>query len=141
MTEIILDMDTLNNLRAFEKITRTKAIDCINSETRITFIVPPRQLSHAIGRNAANVRRLREIMKKQVDIIEFSDDPEEFIRNIFHRFRVLRIEIKNGEHGLTAYVYVRPLDKGKAIGKNGSNLRRAENILKRHFGIENIYIQ
>ena len=140
MGEIVIDMDTLNNMRMFEQITRIKPIDCISDETRIVFVVPAKKLSQAIGKNAANVKKIREIVKKNVDIIEFSDDPEKFVRNIFYRFHVNRVEFVNTEKGLTVYVYVRPDEKGRAIGRSGSNLRMAERILQRHYEVSEVYI-
>lgn len=141
MVEITIDLETMNLIKVFERVTRTKVVDCIFDDRKMIFVVPSRKISQALGKNGANVRKLRDILKKNIDIVEYSDDPEVFIKNIFHRFRVRGVDINNMPRGLVAYVHVDPVDKGKAIGKAGSNLKLASTLVKRHFGVDEVYIQ
>ena len=37
-------------------------------------------------------------------------------------------------------MFVQPKDRARAIGKNGITLKRSKAILKRHFNIDNVFI-
>jgi len=131
---VVIDSDTLKLISLFERMTRARVKDClpVEGEDRIIFVVNKGSLRNALGKKGDNVRMLREKIHKIVDIIEYSDDPERFIRNIFHNFKVKKVKIDNGASGLTAFVSVDAKDKGRAIGREGRNLKLARKILARH---------
>ena len=133
MATIKLTDKTLRYISLFEDSTKVQVIDCFERGDTIYFITPPGQLPLAIGRNGSNVRRLRQLMNKNIKIIEHSPEPETFIRNIFHGFSILEIRIKDTNDGkkLIAYVSVNPREKGKIIGLESRNLKIAREILNR----------
>jgi N utilization substance protein A len=140
---VVIDSDTLQLISLFERMTRARVKDClpVEGEDRIVFVVNKGSLRNALGKRGENVKKLRERIKKIVDVIEYSPDPEKFVRNIFHNFKVKKVKIDNGASGLTAYVTVDPKDKGRAIGREGKNLKLARKILARHHkDIANIMI-
>ena len=164
---VTLDSNTLQLINLFERETRARVKDCIpvEGEDRIIFVVEKGHLRQALGKKGDNVRNLREKLKKVIDVIEYSPNPERFVRNIFHNFKVLEIRkmfltnlsgfvrnifhnfkvleirIDNGASGLTAFVKVEAKDKGRAIGKEGKNLKLARKVLLRHHqNVTNIMI-
>ena len=127
----------------FENITSTVVKDCIidDERNRIIFLIKPGQAALAVGRNGINVKRLREILNKNIEIVEFSDKPEELIRNSLYPARVTSVRVvTTADKRKIALVSVPPADKGLAIGKNGRNISRARIIAKRYFDIEKIVI-
>lgn len=140
MTNIKLDQNTLRYITVFEKVTRTRVIDCIESEDKLVFIVAPGQIRLAVGKRGENVKKLHEMFKKNLDVIEHSTDPERFLRNIFHKFMVKGVEIEKRGPRFHATVSVESKDKGKVIGKGGKNLKLAKDILARHTDIDSISI-
>lgn len=142
MVNITLNMDSLQNIQLFERITKTKAVDCINTKTRILYIVPPKCLGKAVGKAGANAKRLRDILKKNVEIIEYSPDLQRFVRNLFSRFKVKEVTVKKVEEGVVVYVKVGPGQKARAIGMDGTNLRFSLDVVRRHFNnVREIYLQ
>ncbi len=140
MTNITLDGNALRYISVFEKVTRTQVKDCIVTPDKLVYIVVNGQIGAAIGKKGENVRRLHELLKRNLDIIEYSDDPEKFVRNIFHNFRIRSVEIEMRGRRIHATVSVESKDKGKIIGKDGRNLRLAKDILGRHTDIQSLSI-
>jgi N utilization substance protein A len=81
-----------------------------------------------------------EMFKKNLDVIEYSDDPERFLRNIFHNYKIKDVEIEKRGNKIHAIVSVESKDKGKIIGKDGRNLKLAREILGRHHDIQGLTI-
>lgn len=140
MTNITLDGNALRYISLFEKVTKTNVKDCIETQDKLVFVVAKGQIGAAVGKKGENVKRLHEMFKKNLDIIEYSDDPERFLKNIFHNFKIQRIEIERRGSKVHATVSVESKDKGKIIGKDGKNLKLARDILSRHHDIESLSI-
>ncbi|MCK4614255.1 MAG: NusA-like transcription termination signal-binding factor [Thermoplasmata archaeon] len=138
MSGIKLTNEDLSYIAAFEGMTRIQVKDCVILEDRIIFVV--KDLRKALGKDSSNVRRLKEAIGKNVDVIGYSSKPEKFVKNIFHNYRVKEVNIEDMNGTPTAVVKIEPGDKGRAIGKNRKNLNVAEEILSRHFSIEKIFI-
>jgi N utilization substance protein A len=78
---------------------------------------------------------------KKHEIIEYSDNPQQFIKNALKPARIKEIRISERPDGKTiAVVTVNPKDKGVAIGKNGKNAERIRFLAKRYFQIQNVSI-
>ena len=127
----------------FENLTGAVAKDCIIDEAmgRIIFVVRPGDMGLAIGRNGINVKRLRGIIGKQIEIVEYADKPEDFLKNVLLPAKIRAIRIAKMPDGRKiAHVTVEPQDKGIAIGKNGRNIARARLLMKRYFDIDHVKI-
>ena len=140
MADIKLTEETLRYMSLFERVTSTSPLDCMEHEEKLIFVVNKKRLGLAIGKSGENLKRLRELCKRPVEIIGYSQDPEAFIRSIFHTSRVKEVVLDRKDGKLTAYVKVDVQDKGKTIGKGGKNLRFAKELAQRHSEVENIVI-
>ncbi|MEM2995302.1 MAG: NusA-like transcription termination signal-binding factor [Candidatus Bathyarchaeia archaeon] len=127
----------------FESITGASVKDCIVDEEqgRVIFVVNEGQIGVAIGKGGRNIRTLEKMTGKKHEIIEYSDDPAQFIKNALKPAVVKEVRITPKPDGKTiAVVTVNPRDKGVAIGKNGRNAERLRFLAKRYFQIQNISI-
>ncbi|MEW5936301.1 MAG: NusA-like transcription termination signal-binding factor [Candidatus Thermoplasmatota archaeon] len=140
MTEITITQDTLGAIALFERITRTTVVDCIDSEDKIVFIVRQGEVKTAVGKDGDNVLRLFKRFNKNIQIVEFSHDPAEFVRNVFYGYKVQKVEIEQRNNIIHATVTVDPKEKAKAIGKAGKNLRLMRNIINRHHNIQSVSV-
>src|SRR3989304_2734902 len=68
--EKVFTENTLALVGLFEGATGVRIKDCIEFESRVVFIIPHGTLKEALGRNAANVKRLRDIIRKRVHVVE-----------------------------------------------------------------------
>ena len=78
---------------------------------------------------------------KKHEIIEYSEDPVQFIKNALKPAAVREVRITEKTDGKKmAVITINPKDKGIAIGKNGKNAERLRFLAKRYFDIQNISI-
>ncbi len=127
----------------FESITGANVKDCIIDEEqgRVVFIVKEGEMGMAIGKGGRNIHVLERMTGKKHEIIEYSEDPVQFIKNALKPAVVREVRITERQDGKTiAVVTVHPKDKGVAIGKNGRNAERLRFLAKRYFQMQNVSI-
>jgi len=127
----------------FENVTGATVKDCIIDEEqgRVIFVVNQGQVGVAIGRGGRNIHTLERMTGKKHEIIEYSEDPAQFIKNALKPAMVREVRMTERPDGKKiAVVAVNPKDKGVAIGKNGKNAERLRFLAKRYFQIQNVSI-
>ena len=140
MPEVTLTEDTLRYIRLFENMTKTHVRDCMETEDKLVFVVDPGQANKAVGKGGENVIRLKNTTGKNIQVIEYSDDAEQFIKNVFYNYGVQTVVLENRGNIVHATVTVDPAVKGRAIGKNGRNLKIARDIVARHHNVQSIIV-
>ncbi len=124
------NIKSMRFISIFEMLTGAGVKDCFEHNDRIVFVVKKGDIRKALGIKAKNVDKIEKALKKKIKIVEYSDELEQFIRNVFFPCKIERFEKKDG------MILITPKDKherGKMIGKNAENLRLAEKIVKRFF--------
>ncbi|MCW4021420.1 MAG: NusA-like transcription termination signal-binding factor [Candidatus Bathyarchaeota archaeon] len=127
----------------FESITGATVRDCIVDEEfdRLIFVIKEGDVGMAIGRRGKNINTLESMTGKKHEVIEFSDNPAQFIKNALKPARIREIRVtERPDGGTIAVVSVEPRDKGIAIGRNGKNAERIRFLAKRYFQINNVSI-
>lgn len=127
----------------FESVSGASVKDCIIDEDqgRAIFIVNKGQVGIAIGKGGRNIHTLERMTGKKHEIVEYSEDPVQFIKNALKPAAVREVRVTERTDGKTmAVVIVNPKDKGVAIGKNGKNAERLRFLAKRYFDIQNVSI-
>lgn len=143
MPGIRLTDEELRYAALFEKITGITPRDVVIDPTynRIIFVVDKNFAPLAVGKGGINIKKLKELIGRDVEVVEIGDTPEELIRNSLYPARVLAIKItKLPNSGRIAIATVHPDDKAIAIGKQGRNINRAKLLAKRYFDIDKVVI-
>ena len=140
MAEVRLDNQTLLHIGLFERITKARVKDCVEAEDKIIFMVDNGFISKAVGKNGENVSKLRKTIGKTIQIIEYSDDPMQFIKSVFHPYEVEKVDIESRGDVIHATVKVNPALKAKAIGRAGRNLKVCRDIIFRHHSIQSVSV-
>lgn len=138
-----LTSEELRYIALLSDVTGVSAKDCIINEDTgtIIFVVPPGQAGIAVGARGKNVKRLSKILGRRVEIVEWADTLEDFVKNIFLPARVIGIRLNKMPDGRKVlFVRVAPEDRGVAIGKNGRNVAKARTILKRYYDIDTVSV-
>ena len=138
---------TTNEIRyigLFETITSATVKDCIIDEEhdKVTFLVKKGDMGLAIGKRGSTIAKMQNKVDKSIEIIEHSDDPGEFIKNLLSVAKANSIEFStNAKGNKIATLDVDSKTKRSTIGKNGQNIRRARQFAKRQFDISDIIIK
>ena len=143
MTEIKLTSDELRLMSLFQSITSATARDCIVDDKmdRVIFVVNKGQMGLAIGKGGSTIKQLQNMVAKKIELVEFSDDPAEFIRNMLNADMINDVRIsERGDGEKQAVVTVDPRKKGAVVGREGRNAEKARILAKRYFQISNVLI-
>ena len=79
---IKFDSDIILSMNLFSDVTSVMPRDCINFEDKVVFVVNQGQAGLAIGKNGIKIKMLQEMLKKEVIVIEYSDDPVKLFENV-----------------------------------------------------------
>ncbi|MFX1394011.1 MAG: NusA-like transcription termination signal-binding factor [Promethearchaeota archaeon] len=148
---IKIDRESMELISLFNNISGAIIKDCLifkspeNYGEIIIFLVKKQDVGKAIGKNGEHVKDLMSKLQKKIDVIPFSENLEEFIQFILNTtknsIKVQNIEIKENKiQKKTVIITVRPQDRGKAIGKDGSMIRKIKELVLRHFDVDNVII-
>ncbi len=141
--EIKLTTDQMRLLSLFQNVTRATARDCVEDEkqNRIIFIVNAGKMGLAIGKGGSHIKTLQNLIKKNVELVEFNEDPTKFLKNILNPKLVSEIKLNERPDGSQqAIVIVDPSKKGIVVGREGRNAEKARLLAKRYFGITSVLI-
>lgn len=129
-----IDITLIGYINTFENLTRTQVKDCfINKNNQVVFIVKYGQGSKAVGKKAFNLKKLERLINKKIKIIEFNDNPEEFVKNVIYPLKSPEIKLLN-EKDLTIKTDSIHL-KALLLGRDKANLKELQDIVNKYFKV------
>ncbi|MEB3846895.1 MAG: NusA-like transcription termination signal-binding factor [Desulfurococcales archaeon] len=143
MSEERITPEELRYLSILEELTGALGIRCIMDEenNKLIFLVKDTDVGKAIGRGGKNVKLLRALLKKNIEIVAYAEDIEGMVRNLFPSVKILGVDIVKRGDSKTVIVKVAEEDKGRAIGREGRNIKRARLVLQKLFGVNSVVIK
>ena len=143
MPSVKISQTEMQYITTYQGIINVTVLYCIIDEedNKILYVVPEGKAGLAIGKRGVNINRLKELITKDVEIIEHSSDPIKFIKNCFHPIIIKNIVIQERRNGKIATITVDSKDKGRAIGRNGKKINKVKNLVLRFFDIADVLIQ
>ncbi len=143
MPEIKINSDQLGLISLFQSMSGASVKDCIVDEKgeRMIFLVSRGQMGLAIGRKGATIQNIERAVKRAVEVVEWSDDPAEMIKNALDPRFVSEVRITDRVDGTkSAVVVVDPRKKGAVLGRGGKNAEKVRLLAKKYFDILNVQI-
>src|SRR5439155_10261387 len=103
-------------------------------------VVKEGDIGKEMGKKGDNIAKLKRLMNKDILVVEYSEQPDKFVENVFRNFDVRSVQI--GERGdvVHATVTVESTKRGRAIGKDGRNLRVSRDLIARHHSIQSVSV-
>lgn len=141
--KIKLSPDEFRLLSLFQSVTSADARDCILDDKleRVIFVVNRGQMGMAIGKGGSNIKQLQTVINKRIELVEHSDQPAEFVKNIFNSDMIIEVKINDKMDGSKqALVVVDAKKKGLVVGKDGRNVEKARLLAKRYYNITNVLV-
>jgi N utilization substance protein A len=134
---IKFDNDIILSMNLFSDVTSVMPRDCINFEDKIVFVVNQGQAGLAIGKNGIKIKMLQEMLKKEVIVIEYSDDPVKLFENVIRPNKLISGYITiNGKEDSSKKV------EASVDGKVSSNkIKLIKMLMQRYFNIVSINIK
>jgi len=128
-------MQDMRHMNLFAKITHINTRFSFKYNETLMFCVPKPKLSQALGKNAENLKRLSDILKKRVRVLIIPrgiEDIQSFVKSIVAPVEFNNLEIKGDEVILTAGSQ----SKAALLGRNKRRLIEMKGIVKDFFGKE-----
>ncbi len=141
MKEVTIDNKIMGYIALFEKIGRVELRECIENEDMVLFVVGERKLADLFKRNPDVITQLREKINKHILVAESSRDLVTYVKNLFYRFKVKEIIIDWKEGQTDVLVSVDQSEVGKAIGKEGRNIKLFRDAVQRAFNVRSLNIK
>ena len=118
-------------------LTKATALDCIIDERfdRVIYIVKKGDMGLAIGKKGENIRRMQNVLGKRIEMVEYAEDQNEFIANIFRPVDVTNVE-KDPHSGALIVSIGKKSDLGTAKGKKGANIEKGRLLMRKFWGVE-----
>ena len=144
MTQAIkLTTDQMRLMSLFQNITGATARDCVEDEkqNRVIFVVNSGKMGLAIGKGGSHIKTLQNMVKKNVELVEYDDDPAKFLKNMLNSKLVSEVKLnKRADGSNQAIVLVDPRKKGIVVGREGRNAEKARLLARRYFDITSVLI-
>jgi len=132
--KIKLNTESIRFITLFESMTGALVKDCIVSDGKLLFIVREGQAGIAIGRNGANIKNLEKVLKRKIEIIEFSKEPIKFLQNIMRPLDVKNAYISERSDGKKILYFSSSRRNPLLLSK----LKKAKFLLSKYFGIDGV---
>lgn len=138
---VVLDTETIRLITLFENLTGVGVRDClVDNENNIAyFVIDEGEIGKAIGRNGSSVKNIENLIKKNVKVFEFSDNVENFVKNLISQINSVELRMKNGIN--VAEVHVDKRNKAIVIGRNGKNLKVYKELLQRNHNVNELIVR
>jgi len=98
---IKLSTDQMRLMSLFQNVTKATARDCVEDETKdkIILVVQEGKMGLAIGKGGSNIKSLKNIIKRIVELIEYFDDPKRYLKNILNPKYVNEVKLDTEPDG------------------------------------------
>ena len=115
-------------------LTKSTAVDCVIDDRydRIVYVIKKGDMGFAIGKNGDNIKKMTQVLGRRVEMVEFDEDKNIFIANMFKPAEVKVISFGEGDEPVRIEI-VDKTNFGLAIGTGGSTIEKARLLVKRFF--------
>jgi len=133
MSRVVYDQEILGLMNLLSKLTRARIKDCFKEGDALYCVVEIGDIGKAIGKGGVNIKRIGQVIKKKVKMVEYRNTAAGFVRSLIYPTRVEEIKEEDG------VVLVKGGDRktnSLLIGRDGKNLKFLNRAVKRFFDVE-----
>lgn len=132
-------MQFMRYINLFEKVSGVSTTDCFNYNNTLHFAVPKSKFQRALGARGSNVKKLSEILRRKIKIIEMPATNlgiKKFVLDLIDPIEVNSVELRDNELFISAAMQGRAM----LIGRDRIREKELKEILNKSFGIQGVKI-
>ncbi len=123
---ITIDNYALRTMAFFKEKTRVSPLNCIVTKTSIIFLVDNGLVRKAIGKDAVNVKYLRNQFKKDIKIFEKGERLDETISNFIYPIKLNSSKV---HRRVLSLLLMNPKDRRLLLSNGQSTLRQLREVI------------
>jgi NusA-like KH domain protein len=135
-----IDMQLMRYINLFARTTKVSTTRVFVYNNQIMFVIPKSKISLAIGKNAANIRKMSEILRKKIRVIAMPAEDGEgikgFVESVIAPVECNGVEVKDD----VVVVNAGKQSKAALIGRNRMREKELKEVLKDFFGFRDLRI-
>lgn len=137
----VIDMQLMRYINLFERVSKVSTTKVFFYNNQIIYAVPKAKVSVAIGKNAVNIKKLNDILRKKIKIVEMPaiDDNKaigKFIEAVVAPIEFNKVEVKD----TSVVIPAGRQSKASLIGRNRVREKELGDVLKNFFHIGKLKI-
>ena len=127
------DIELIGYITTLENISGSKVKDAfIDKKGMLVFIINQGDMAKAIGKKGINIKRLSNLLKKRLKLIEFNENVLEFVKNCI---QPLQASVSQEDNKILLESPDTTI-KAKLIGRDKQNLIALNELVNRYFKVE-----
>ncbi len=123
---IKIDNYAIRTMSFFKEKTGVSPLNCIVTKDSIIFLVDSGLVRKAIGRDAVNVKYLRNQFKKEIKIFEKGENLDETISNFIYPVKLNSSKV---HRRVLSMLLMNPKDRRKLLGNGQTTLRQLKEVI------------
>ncbi|MBD3262957.1 NusA-like transcription termination signal-binding factor [Candidatus Woesearchaeota archaeon] len=132
------DIDLINYMNIFKKVTKINPKDCFKLDEVIIFVTEPGKAGLAIGKGGKNIQQLKNNLKKEFKILEGAETPEKLAKNFVYPAKPISISV---EDGILKIQFSKGRERRMLLTDKHKRLNQLKAVIKRyHPEIEDVVI-
>ena len=131
------NLDSINLRVLFENTSGIQLKDCIVKEDKVIYITKGGDIGKAVGKNGINVKKVANLVKKNLKVVEFSEDLTQFIKNYIYPIIPESVSLEDK----TVKIKINGMkEKGIVIGRESKNLKELKDVVSKYFKVLDIKV-
>lgn len=129
-----IDNETFRYLSVFGTLTGVSAVDCFGYGDEIVFVVEAGKIGIAVGKKGSNIKKVENLLKKKIRLVEHSQDAVVFVNNIIYPMKPKNVYVSTKSDGTQAINIQVDARMKRTFMRKGKNLYNLlEQLVSRHF--------
>ena len=134
----VYDAELIKYITLIEGISKVNIKDIFQYNSMLCCVVDKNNVSTLIGPHGVKIKKIQNMIKKNVKVIGYSDSIVEFVKDFISPILVDSIEESNGELIISCKD---SKTKGLLIGRGRQGLLNLQRVVSRYFKISSIKVK
>lgn len=129
-----INNETFRYLSVFSTLTGVSAVDCFEQDEEVVYVVEAGKIGIAVGKNGSNIKKVENLLKRKIRLVENSQDIVRFVRNAIYPMKPENVYVATKADGSKIIKLQVDSRVKKNLMRNSKKLfKLLETLISRHF--------